>query len=89
MSTNEPTTITGVEADAIKASKPKMGRPNDPSSVAGRLRAGEVLWLPGGEEPKVSGYRTTLKPRGFRLVTRRGERDGVKGIYMWAEKVER
>lgn len=83
----EPVTVSDDEAERVKAMRQgRPGRPLDPRSIAGRLRAGEVLWLPGGRDRIVDG--PSFKQHGFRVHQRRATRDGVEGLYMWAEKVE-
>lgn len=79
--------INGQEAEAIKAKPRGGGVGKDPDSITGRLRAGEVLWLPDNGKSPTNRWQA-LKAMGYQQRTRRGERDGVKGVYVWAEPIE-
>lgn len=73
------------EVAAITQTPKPRGRPHDPNSVSGMLRAGHVVWLPGKSAVTANGYRGMF--RGA-LRCRTSERDGVRGIYLWVEKGE-
>lgn len=76
--THKPLVIEGEEAAAIKASPKHQQAVYTPA-----LRAGSVVWYPGRATPPTFGH---LAAEGLRTRSRKGERDGVKGFYVWAEK---
>lgn len=76
--------IDPAEAEVIKSAPPRRGRPLDPDSVSGMLRSGSVVWLPGKTATAANTYRSAL--RDYFIRTRLGERDGVRGLYLWAER---
>jgi hypothetical protein len=60
-----------------------------PISIA--LERGDTVFIPGatGNSYAVAGLRNKssyLRKRGYVVVTRQGERNGVKGAYVWAER---
>jgi len=77
--------IPADEAGAIKAMPIARG-PN--TGVSGLLKEGAVIWLPNAKQSAASGWNTYLKKSGYRVRTRRSERDGVLGLYAWAEPIE-
>lgn len=72
--------MTSREVDPVHRRKAR-GRPRDPLSVAGRLRAGATVFT---DNTSAEGYRTKLRRQGYRLHTRRATIDGVAGVVMWA-----
>jgi hypothetical protein len=75
-----------VPADERPAGVPKNRRPS-PLSVA--LERGDTVFVPGrksGNLGSVQQKRSYLRSRGFAVVAREGERNGVKGVYVWAER---
>lgn len=58
------------------------GRPFSPLTVA--LLAGNTIWVAKEGD---WAFRKTLNAHGKRLRTRRAERDGVKGMYLWTEEL--
>ena len=73
--------ITGAEAEQIKAAGNKL---TDGNCAA--LRAGKVLWFAGKTGEQVGGgYYQMFAGTDLRVRTRMGERDGVTGVYIWAE----
>jgi hypothetical protein len=78
-----PLTIEGDEAETIK--KLPDGRKG---TATDDLLAGKVLWYPGRTQGQVAAmFAGRLKMAGKKPVTRTAERDGVKGVYMWAVEV--
>lgn len=65
---------------------PAPGRPLAPWSVA--VLEGRTVFLTGAQRSGVGGSWGTFRKHGFQLQTRRHELDGVKGLLVWAEKVE-
>lgn len=65
---------------------PAPGRPLAPWSVA--VLEGRTVFLTGAARSRVGDSWGTFRRRGFRLLTRVHEQDGVKGVLVWAEKVE-
>jgi hypothetical protein len=55
-----------------------------PASAA--LLAGETIWMAG--KSRATRFAVMAKPRGYRVRTRTGDRDGVKGTYIWLELVQ-
>lgn len=62
------------------------GRPLAAWSVA--VLEGRTVFLTGAQRSGVGDSWGTFRRRGFQLQTRRHEQDGVKGLLVWAEKVE-
>lgn len=58
------------------------GKPRDPNSIAGRLRAGQTLLF--SDERGFSGYYTQLKRQGYKMRSHRIDR----GVVVWAEPIE-
>lgn len=53
--------------------------------ITDALVGGATVWFP---HRRVSNYYGSVSAKGYRLHARWAERDGVKGAYLWAEKVE-
>ena len=60
-----------------------QGRPMSPITLA--LLDGKTIFVVGERD---WAFRKTLSSRGRRLHTRRAERDGVKGVYLWTEEIK-
>jgi hypothetical protein len=56
-----------------------------PASQA--LLAGETIWMPGTKN-RAARFSRLAKPRGFRVRTRAGERNGERGTFIWLEALE-
>lgn len=76
--------VDAEEAERVKA-LPRRGAPLSPASEA--LLAGEVLFLPGQRQSQGPAHFDGLRSRGYRIRTR-ARRDGIAGVYVWAEKAE-
>lgn len=77
--------IDQIEGIMIKTQK-KVTHPPDPKyeAVAQAIAGGGVIFLPGITVNKLSQYRYHVKVKFDRsLASRSGERDGVKGVYLW------
>ena len=73
--------ITGTEAEQIRAA----GNRQTYGNVAA-LCAGNALWFAGKRATQVGGrYYHLFTGTGLRIRTRMGERDGERGVYVWAE----
>lgn len=80
----DPVFITGEEAERIRAMGPRAGKPN----VSAALRSGQVVFLPGKTSANNGSFHTSLRAYGMRPRWRAGERDGVAGMFVWAEKAQ-
>jgi hypothetical protein len=66
------------------------GRP--PSALSARLVAGETVFIPGGDHRTAArsrGRKGHVARQGMRIRSRVGEREGVPGVYLWAEEIDR
>ncbi len=69
------------EAAMVKAMRDGRQR----IGVTQALIGGATIWFP---RRTVNNFYRMLAARGYQLHTRYAEKDGVKGTYLWAEKVE-
>ena len=63
--------------------------PRDGSPLFKALRNGDTVWIPGLTAPKANNLGAPSRLRkafGFRTHVRPGERNGVAGVFMWADK---
>ena len=60
------------------------GRRRDPLTVA--LIEGHTVFMAGVRSDKSASRFTTVRKAGYRIRARNGERDGVAGSYVWAER---
>ena len=50
------------------------------------LLEGQAVFFPGATSKDVAGKGATARKHGYKVHTRTGERDGVQGVYLWADK---
>ena len=60
------------------------GRP--PSELSLVLERGETVFVPGLRRNPMPTRTSYLAAHGFVVHTRRGERNGTEGLYLWAER---
>lgn len=78
--------------DFVKIDRSEV--PDRKGSIAGpgprtqALLDGETVWVAGESQNAVLGSHAALKARGYRLCTRRMDRDGVRGWAAWAERIQ-
>jgi hypothetical protein len=82
--------MTYIEVPREEVAAFTRGRQPHPAALA--LASGKVLFIPEAEARTIemmarhpNGF---LRARGFRARTQRGVREGVRGMYIWAEKAE-
>ena len=49
------------------------------------VMAGETIFLPWRQDSVQRRFESARR-RGYRVHTHKGERNGVQGVYVWAEK---
>lgn len=55
-----------------------------PASQA--LLDGKVIWMSGIN--RSARFARMARPRGYKVRTRTGEHEGVRGTYIWLERIE-
>lgn len=56
------------------------------SEASQALLEGKAIWMSGVN--RSARFARMSRPRGFKVRTRTGDRDGVRGTYIWLEKAE-
>lgn len=79
-------TLDFVEVDPSEVPEGHAGRGQlSPASLA--LLDGKTIWMVG-DKNRSARFARMAKPRGMRVHTRVGERDGSRGTYIWLERVD-
>lgn len=71
-----------------ESERPEL-RTGEPTKLALALEAGQTVFIPGGGVRTISAIRNKasyLSVRGYRVHQRLAVREGVRGIYAWADK---
>lgn len=80
--TSRPRTLDFEIVDRSEVPEGRSGRGElSPASIA--LLEGKTLFMEG--KNRASRFSNMAKPRGFRVRTRAGNRNGRQGTYVWLE----
>lgn len=66
--------------------RPKANSGRQPSALSVALVEGKTVFVPHYGDTRFLGRSSYLRNRGYRVVSRKGERDGIPGVYLWAER---
>lgn len=74
------------EVDHAEVPEGRAGRGQlGPASLA--LLAGKTIWM-AGDRNRANRFMRMAKPRGYRVHTRGGVRNGAQGTYIWLEGID-
>lgn len=69
--------------------RPPRGSGRAPSELSLIFATGKTIFVPYMAASMTGGLRSKrayLTVRGFKVFSRKAERDGVTGVYLWAER---
>lgn len=64
----------------------RLGRPV--SQIARAVMEGQLVFVPDANTTDLRNPRSAPRKAGFRVYHHVGTRGGVRGVFVWAEKVE-